>query len=285
MKVNKFNEAPETNRVILNWSGGASSAVACFLASQVYGNTHCAFCDTHLEHPDTYRFMKDFEKRTGIKVHVYSSTAFHEPEEVWRRYNGLNFAHGAPCSTDLKREVRVKQIQNVDLDYGQVFGFDASDREQRRAKNMTKNYPEINPIYPLIERGFTKPDVIRYLKHDLGLEPPVVYEHFQNNNCIGDYDSPKGGCVQGGVGYWQKIKTIFPKKYDYMAKIEHELSKKKGEPVTICKDQRKDSKGERLFLKHCDDFPDIKTIDVIEGKQPEGLFECHGFCGTLEDYL
>ena len=116
----------------------------------------------------------------------------------------------------------------------------------------------------------------------LGIKEPIVYKHFLNNNCIGDFKENHGGCVQGGIGYWQKIKSLFPHKYDYMANIEHEISLDKGQPVTICKDQRNGKQGNRLFLKPCEDFPEAETIDVIKGKQPLTFFECNGFCSTQE---
>lgn len=235
----------KNNRVIAWWSGGVASALACILALKKYQNVHIAFCDTSSEHPDTYRFMKDWEKRTGATVHIYKSKKFKEPEEVWRHFNGLNFAPGAPCSSELKRAVRIK-IQDINNDYGQVFGFDYCKKEIRRSKKMIKNYPEINPIFPLIEHKISRERIFRVLKW-IGLKPPVIYKHFLNNNCIGADDSPKGGCVQGGIGYWQKMKTIYPKKFEYMANIEQELTEIKGEPVTICKDQRKGKRGIDFF--------------------------------------
>jgi len=44
-----------------------------------------------------------------------------------------------------------------------------------------------------------------------------------NNNCIGAFDSDRGGCVQGGVGYWQHMRDVFPRKFQRMAQVEHEL--------------------------------------------------------------
>ena len=111
---------------------------------------------------------------------------------------------------------------------------------------------------------------------------PRPYKHFLNNNCIGDFDSPKGGCIQGGIGYWQKIKYLYPHKYEYMANMEHKISALKGKPVTICKDQRKNKHGARLFLKPNPDFPEIEDISVIKGRQPLTPFECNGFCSTQD---
>ncbi|MAT38889.1 MAG: hypothetical protein CL946_04725 [Ectothiorhodospiraceae bacterium] len=278
--INWYNGV-SSGRSIGWFSGGAASAVACYLALQELDDVFLAFTDTHIESDDTYRFLSDFEGALGVKVHHFCSDKFNEPEDVWREYNGLNFAHGAPCSTYLKREVRIKQVQDLDNDYCQIFGFDFSKREINRAINMVKNHAETNPRFPLIEREYDRGKIFSTLKY-LGIKPPIAYIHFDNNNCLGPESSPKGGCVQGGVGYWQKMREVYPHKFDYMANIEHELSKEKGEPVTICKDQREATKGSKLFLKFNPGFPDVGTIDEIKGRQPDGYFECNGFCGTLD---
>jgi len=278
-EINPVNDKAD-GKVIGWWSGGVASAVACKLAIEKYGDrVELVFCDTTIEHPDTYRFMDDYEKVMGVKVKIIKSSRMKDPEEVWYKYKGLNFAHGAPCSMVMKKEPRIK-YQDLKNDFAQVFGFDYAKKEIKRANNMLANNFDLNPIFPLIIHKFDRERIFAEIKH-MGLMRPKTYDHFLNNNCMGADDSPIGGCVQGGIGYWQKIKEIFPKKYDYMANIEHDLSKAKGKPVTICKDQRKETRGDRLFLSPCDDFPDVKCIDVIKGRKPVTLFECSGFCSTL----
>jgi len=278
--INPFNDVT-AGRVIGWWSGGVASAIACKLALEKYGDAvEPVFCDTTIEHPDTDRFMQAYEKVMGVKIKIIKSHRMTNPEEVWYRYKGLNFASGAPCSMVMKKEPRIK-YQDIRNDFAQVFGFDYCKKEIRRASNMLANNPDLNPIFPLIVERFDRDLIFKELDR-LGIKPPVTYNHFLNNNCIGADDSPIGGCIQGGVGYWQKIRSIYPKKYAYMANIEHELSVLKGKPVTICKDQRKGYKGNRLFLEKSPDFPDVLTIDVIKGRQPVGYFECNGFCSTME---
>jgi len=267
----------EMKRVIAWWSGGIASAVACQKAIELFSsdyNVEVVFIDTKNEHEDTYRFLDDCSNIYKKEIKVISNEKYSNIKEVWRKYNSLNVAKGAICSSQLKKDVRVK-YQDIENDYSQVFGFDYSKSEQNRAKNMLKNYPEINPNFPLIDFKYTKEDCIKEVE-SWGIRVPLTYElGFRNNNCF------KTGCVQGGIGYWQKIKRDFPEKFRDMANIERELSIKNGKPITICSDQSKGKKV-RLFLEAMDEFPDVLDISSKKGREPETLMECNGFCSTEE---
>jgi len=276
--INPFNDRAE-GRVISWWSGGVASAIACKLALERWGDqVELVFCDTAIEHPDTFRFMDDYKRVMGVEITVIKSADYSQPEDVWRRFNGLNFANGAPCSTYLKKYPRIK-YQELSTDFCQIFGFDFCKREMIRATNMLVNNPDLNPVFPLLVEKYDRPKILSTLA-SLGIRPPISYKHFLNNNCIGADDSPIGGCVQGGIGYWQKMERLFPKKYEYMAAMEHELSAAKGKPVTVCKDQRNGKVGNRLFLRKSSQFPDVEDISDIKGRQPVTPFECNGFCST-----
>ena len=264
-------------RIIAWWSGGIASAVACKLAIEEFSsdfNVEVVFIDTKNEHEDTYRFLKDCERVYGQPIKTISSDRWGSIEEVWKTRLSLNVAKGAVCSSELKKNVRVK-YQDIENDFAQIFGFDYDKAEQNRARNMLKNYPEINPFFPLIEKKYTKEKCISVVKSwDVAI--PKMYElGFRNNNCF------KTGCVQGGIGYWQKLKKDFPIKFEYMANLEHELTELKGEPVTILSNQSGGDKT-RLFLRKNKKFPNLLTIDDKEGREVEPLTECNGFCSTDE---
>ena len=288
-KNNPFNDMSPAGRVVGNFSGGLASAISCMYAIEEFDNVHLAFTNTGIEHPDTYKFITQFEKITGEKIHVYSHDIFKNPEEVRIYYRGLNFAHGAPCSMVLKQQVAKTKIRDKHRDYGEIFGFDSN--EISRAKNRQINNPDINCIYPLIERNLSKNDLFD-IANDFGFMIPAPYKKFLNNNCIGDDNSSVGGCVQGGIGYWQKMKDVYPLKYERMANLEHEITDLRYEKMkeekklgsftvaSICKDQRKKTKGNRLFLKKNNNYPEIETIDVIKGRQPITVFECGLTCNN-----
>ena len=264
--------------VIAWWSGGITSAVTCKICIDIYGvdNVRVIFIDTKNEHKDTYRFKKDCEKWYNTKIECITGIGdkYNSIEDVWVKHKSLNVAHGAICSSELKKRVREKWEKNNKYSF-QAFGFELD--EIKRAKSMKLNHSHTNPIFPLLMYGYTKKDCIDIVQN-AGLEVPVMYQlGFLNNNCFGKSDTSLGGCVQGGIGYWQKMKREFPDKFDKMAEMEHKLTDLKGKPVTMLKDQSKG--GGLVFLKPHKDYPNIKDISMMKGREPEPLFECNGFCG------
>ncbi len=261
-------------RIIAWWSGGITSAVACHWTIQTFKNVDIVFLDTKRnEDEDTYRFLIDCEKLYGQKIKTLSNPNYNSIQDVWRKFNSLNTAHGAICSTELKRAMR-ESYQNLDTDYAQVFGYEFTKKEIKRHFNMRLRYPEINSMSPNIENKMNKRDCLKYFK-ELGIEAPRAYKlGYQNNNCF------KTGCVQGGIGYWQKRQIELPESFEAMAKMEHELTDKKGEPVTMLKDQSKN--GGLVFLKPHPKYPHMKDISMMKGRRPVSLMECTGFCSTKD---
>jgi hypothetical protein len=79
------------------------------------------------------------------------------------------------------------------------------------------------------------------------------------------------------------MRRDFPDKFDKMAKTEHELTDRKGKPVTMLKDQSnaaKKSGNTLVFLKKHPDYPELKSIDEMPECKVEPLKECNGFCGV-----
>lgn len=262
-----------TKEIIGWWSGGITSAVACKYAIDLFGieNVRLIFIDTFNEGDDTYRFKKDCEKWYGKNIETITAIGgkYNSIRDVWFKYLSLNTAHGAICSTELKREVRKRwQKENPNYKY-QIFGFDID--EPKRAKSMAINYPNAKPIFPLLLFANTKKDCVKIIE-DANIKIPSTYlKGYLNNNC------DKTGCVQGGIGYWQKKQREEPDVFDTMAIIEHELTDLKGEPVTMLKDQSKG--GGLVFLKPHPDYPHIKDLSMMKGREPQPLFECNGLCG------
>lgn len=128
-----FSKISKDNPVICWWSGGITSAVACYICSMLFGIENCRiiFIDTKNEDPDTYRFKKDCEKWYGKEIETITNEKYNNIEEVWDKYQSLNVAHGAICSTELKREVRLKFQKENNYAF-QSHGFDIGDPKTAR---------------------------------------------------------------------------------------------------------------------------------------------------------
>jgi 3'-phosphoadenosine 5'-phosphosulfate sulfotransferase (PAPS reductase)/FAD synthetase len=274
-------------KVIAWWSGGITSAVACKIAIDIYGieNVRVIMIDTKNEHEDTYRFKIDCEKWYGANIETITEVgvSYESIQDVWIRHKSLNVAHGAICSTQLKRKCRENFQKDNDFEY-QVFGFEFDKKEFNRATSLKLNHPKAKSIYPLLMMGYDKDDCLKVVE-EAGIDIPEMYKMgFRNNNCFGT------GCVQGGIGYWQKMKIDFPEKFNKMAEMEHKLTQIKGEPVTMLKDQGGDAKrlvsetgikwNAFIFLKKNEDYPSVKSIDEMPIQEVKPLFECNGFCGV-----
>jgi PP-loop superfamily ATP-utilizing enzyme len=270
MEVKNINK---DNPVIAWWSGGVTSAVTCYLCIKWFGveNVRVIFIDTKNEDSSTYVFKEQCENWYGCKIETITNTNYETIQDVWYRFNSLNVSHGAICSSTLKRDVRRKFETHNNYSY-QAFGFDAE--ELKRAKGMASNNPKARPIFPLLGLMLTKLNCIDIIKSAksifLEIDIPASYKlGYNNNNCL------KTGCVQGGIGYWQKMDRDYPDKVDAMGKIEHDLTDRKGVPVTMLKN----SKGPVFLRKHTK-YPDAQILANMEGREPKPLFECNGFCGT-----
>ena len=269
-------------KIVCWWSGGITSSVACKLVIDKYGKENCTviMLDTGNEHLDTYRFLNDCEKWYGLPILLLKSSDYSNIEETWYKHNSLNTATGAICSYMLKRRVREKWEKTNEFKH-QVFGFEYDKKEINRAKSLELNHPQTKPIFPLIKAKMNKGDCIRFVEK-AGIKIPIAYSlGFHNNNCL------KTGCVQGGIGYWKKIKKEMPELFERMAKVEHDLTNQKGVPVTMLKDQsnkaKQQTKGWKyanlVFLKKHPDYPKNKCLEDMKGRKVQPLQECNGFCG------
>jgi hypothetical protein len=224
--------------------------------------------DTKNEDDDTYRFKEDCEKWYGKEIEIITSNKYDSIQDVWIKNKSLNVANGAVCSSELKR--RVREVWQKENEYEhQVFGFDID--EPLRARSLKMNHSKTKPIFPLLMFGYSKKDCIRMLPDNIEL--PNMYKlGFSNNNCY------KTMCVQGGIGYWQKVHRDFPDKFNAMADMEHKLTELKGKPVTMLKDQSEG--GGLVFLKPHPSYPHIKDISMMKGRAVEPLMDCNGLCGV-----
>ena len=198
------------SRTVAWFSCGAASAVAAKLALQTNPETILARCIVGNEHPDNWRFARDVAHWLGVEIVELTSAKYPDAWAVWEQRRFLNGPHGALCTVELKKKVRMAYQREDDT---QVFGF--TSEEQNRAGRFTANNFEIDARFPLIEQGLTKTDCFEIIKGQ-GIELPAMYRlGYHNANCV--------GCVKGGKGYWNKIRVDFPEVFERMATLEESI--------------------------------------------------------------
>ena len=196
-------------RTVVWFSCGAASAVSAYLTLKET-DAELVYCDTGGEHPDNKRFLSDVEKWLGKKVTILKNPKYKDHIDVCRKERYLNGVNGARCTVELKKTLRFKFQQPDDI---QIFGYTCEEKD--RADRFVRAYPEANGKFPLIEKGWTKSACLGFIEK-VGIKLPAMYElGFNNNNCI--------GCVNGGAGYWNKIRKHFPEKFSEMAQVEREV--------------------------------------------------------------
>ena len=254
-----FNELNEF-MTIAWFSCGATSAVACKLALQMYDDVRIFYIETNSGHPDNERFIKDCERWYGQPIERRQNTKYKDVDDVLIRKTYINGPHGAACTSLLKKAVRYEIQDELGEWDGQVWGFDFCEREVNRAIRFRQQNPDTKPLFPLIEREISKPDALGML-WKAGIEIPAMYRlGYSNNNCI--------GCVKGGIGYWNKIRRDFPDRFRRMAEIERIVG------ATCLKDEHG-----RIWL----DELDPTRGDDVKAIMPECSIICQIEFANIED--
>lgn len=247
------------SRIVCQFSCGAASAVATKLAL-AYGKTHDvqiinAFIKE--EHEDNRRFLADCERWFGRKITVLRNQKYNASViEVFRQLRFLKSRNGAPCSRLLKREV-LNAFRRPDD--AMVIGYTVE--EQERADNLQELNPDLEIIFPLIERGLTKADCLAIVER-AGIKLPAMYLLGYNNaNCK--------ACVKGGEGYFNKIRVDFPVDFYTLADVQEGI----GPGAYLFRDRKT---GERYSLRE---------LPPDKGRHTTILPDCGFMCELAEGEL
>ena len=201
--------------MIVHFSCGAASAVSALIClMEQPEKIELVYTDPGLEHKDNQRFLRDFEKLTGQKVTILKSEKYSSPMDVFKEKKFLAGVKGAPCTTELKKEVARDYLGSRLLEEVNIFGFDP--KESDRAKKYENNNFELKCRFPLIEHSISKSDCY-YILDSLGLDLPYMYKlGYKNANCT--------GCAKAeNLGYWAAIRVDFPKIYKWYANFERKI--------------------------------------------------------------
>lgn len=194
------------------FSAGVSSAVATKMVISEIDRIFYTHIDD--QHPDTMRFVKDCESWFGKPVEIWQSPFYRDVDSVCRSRMFLkNRNGGAPCTAQLKREVRKIFEYEHAGELRIVWGMDYN--EINRAEKIREYMPDQEHIFPLIDQGITK-EIAHEIMTASKIRRPAMYDlGYHNNNCI--------GCIKGGMGYWNKIRVDFPEVFAKRAKLERDI--------------------------------------------------------------
>jgi hypothetical protein len=196
---------------VINFSGGKTSALMTILLKPTEDDI-VLFCDTKHEHKLTYKFIDDFERYEGIKVHRATYTHWKSPGlegfdalTNWKKH--LPNRMKRLCTTELKINVARRYLRPlIGMRFEQYIGFRFD--EPNRVKNYKNTYAKVVTKFPLYDRGITKEMVNQYwLTKPYNLEIPSI---------LGNCDL----CFLKGKDNIIKIMAMYPELADKW--IEHE---------------------------------------------------------------
>lgn len=237
----------------LSWfSCGAASAVATKLMPDAIP----VYCETGSEHPDNERFLAECEEWFGRSVTRLKSEDYTDTWDLWEKRRWLSGPKGALCTVEMKV---IPRLAFQRLDDVHVFGYTADGPDVKRAALLRANYPELQIVTPLIDRGLNKAACLSMIQaSNMVTVPPMYALGFSNNNCI--------PCVKAqSPNYWALVRQEFPAQFERMSALSRGLG------VRLCR-----IKGERSFI---DEIP--LDWPVTEAIAPSCDFLCHIAEGDL----
>jgi 3'-phosphoadenosine 5'-phosphosulfate sulfotransferase (PAPS reductase)/FAD synthetase len=242
-------------RIVCRFSAGAASAVATALILKAHPDALITRVRMGGEHEDNDRFAAECAGWWGRDIITRQNDRYADHMDVWEKERFIMSRQGASCTGRLKRE----PWYDFDLpDDVLVIGYTAEEAgraESLRRMMFEKSRDQL--VFPLIEAGLTKSDCLAIIDRR-GIKLPAMYElGFKNNNCL--------GCCKGGMGYWNKIRDVFPDRFERAARIQRELGD--GAAFWV-------RDGRKIMLDE---------LDPKAGHYPtENEIECSIFCGMVE---
>ena len=216
------------HHAVVSLSGGVGSWAAARRAMRTYDTVDLLFADTLIEDEDLYRFLGDIEEDLGQEI-IHIS----DGRDVWETFEDVSHIGNTridPCSRILKRELLRSWIDdNHPAGTDVVVGIDWT--EDHRCERIRANYLPHRVLFPLIEDGVDKCDMLAELDA-AGIERPRLYGMgFPHNNC-------GGFCVKAGQAQFARLLHFFPDRYGWHEQREQDLRDKLDKDVSILRDRR-----------------------------------------------
>ena len=154
-------------RHIMGLSGGKdSTALALYLKDRV-PDIEYFFCDTHMELPETYAYLKKLEILLGKKIEILEAKrGFDHWLAVKRGF--LPSPQIRWCTEQLKL-IPIERFVGND----EAISFIALRADEDRAGYISTK-PNIKPVFPFIKEGLVKRDIFRIIEES-GIGMPEYY--------------------------------------------------------------------------------------------------------------
>lgn len=141
---------------VFNISGGKTSAY--MVLKYATSNDILIFCDTGREMPQTYKFLDDFEKYEGFKIHRISYKNSENPFKLLlssKKYKIIPNRVKRICTIELKVKTAKRYLRFLGIQkFNNYIGFRYD--EPKRVLDKKQYYKKVNNIYPLFNDKTTK---------------------------------------------------------------------------------------------------------------------------------
>ncbi len=253
-------------RHIISFSGGKDSTALAIYMLENYPHIdfEFVFCDTGVELPETYAYIKRFEEIFGITVHHVNALQVHGFEEkegripfdviLRERYTGyLPSPQVRWCTKALKIDPFEHFVGDDDC-----YSYIAIRGDEQRAsmsggKSVKISQKEnITTVYPFIDFQIDL-ETVKSLLDDSGLGLPPYYRWRSRSGCF--------FCFYQQIGEWQGLLENHPELFDRAKEYE---KMENGRLYTWCE---KRSLDQIAKLK--------KRYVVPKGEDLDGCAICH----------
>lgn len=155
---------------VFNFSGGRTSAM--MVAENYREGDLVIFCDTGREHPNTYKFINDFEAFENIPIiRLTYEGGF---ENLISKKKIVPNIMMRFCTIELKIKTARRYLRSIGLTkYQNIIGFRYD--EQKRIANYKEHWKTVTTLFPLNDAKVTKQDVLNYWQNKhYNLQTPAI---------------------------------------------------------------------------------------------------------------
>lgn len=234
---------------IVCYSGGHSSALVAVECVRKFGASSVILLNHNLnasvECADVKRFKREISEYLGVPITYANIGGIDDPNELPDQFDVCESAKAFKvvsgqelCTNRLKTAPFNEWLANNVSDKDKVviyYGFDANEKNRITRRSTILGSQGYRTDYPLAFWDRTIQSTA-----EIGIEPPMQYEHFKHANCM--------GCLKAGKQHWYVVYCTRPDIYERAKLSESRIG------YTIL---REDSLGELEAV-----FSDMKRLGV-----------------------